>query len=597
MANPYLSGLVAAGEERFNKDSADMTHGQWMCLNTTLNKLPFSFERYPFQEAIANDMHESLDCIKPSQVGLTEIQIRKALTILRRMDGISLIYTMPNEKMYKRISKARINPIIDNDRAFQKQVVTGTGQRDSMDLKRIGNSFLYVTGAAEADATSINADIVFNDEVDLTNPEMLALFNSRLQGSDLRINQRFSTPTYDGHGAHKGWLVSDQHEYMIKCRCCNHWQVPEFNQTFVHIPGLPDYVENLIDLDQKMLDEGVIRLDGCEVLCERCRKPLNLADYDKGHRQWVAKFPNRTHRRGYRVRPFSTHRLNPSYVIKQLFDYKSRDNLKGFYNTVLGDVYDNSKARLSETEIDAVLKSPSRRQRDPRAQTFMGVDMGNVCHIVIGEGVSFEEVKVLHLETCSVEDLIPRVKILWDEYGVTEGACDRHPFTPTANDLRDSMSRRLLPAEYRGTHRINEVMDEVGLISHLQCNRTMMLDVVCRAIRRGQLTFYGYGTDAGVLKTHLRAMVREEPEEGEASWIKLDGNDHYFHALAFMATAMTHYGIAEQLKDYQALGDAGFEVIPSAMLDTAEDLFGVVDLVGFGGHESGAGNRRVIRRY
>lgn len=757
MANRFLQGLVTAGEERFNKDDVSMSHGDWMCANTTLNKKPFNFERYPFQKAIADDMHESLDCIKPSQVGLalaldtpifttkgwstmgqlvvgdvvfdeqgqpctveyvspvytdhpcyqvefdtgevivadaghrwfvhgliswgdgsgvvttqflaeayedknyprfrvpvamplqlpegcevseprvkhpakriftvteqptvpvrcisvsspshlflagkglipthnTEIQIRKALTILQRMDNISLIYTMPNEKMYKRIVKARLNPIIENDRAFQRAQSAGPQQRDSMDLKRIGNSFLYVTGAAEADATSINADIVFNDEVDLTDSEMLALFNSRLQGSDLRINQRFSTPTYDGHGVHKGYMVSDQHEYMIKCRCCNHWQIPDFTRKFVRIPGLPDHLENLIDLDPKLRDDGTIDLEGAHVVCEKCEKPLNLADYDPNHRQWVAKYPTRRHRRGYRVRPMSTHRLDVRYIVTQLFEYKARDNLKGFHNTVLGDVYDRSKARLSDMEISAVMRGGQKMLPDPRSQTWMGIDMGNICHIVVGQGMSLDNVQTLHLETCTSENVLARAEALFKEFAVTAGCCDRHPFTPTANGLRDTLERRMLPAEYRGTHRINEVLDEFKLISHLQCNRTMMLDHVSNGIRNGKWTLYGYGQEEAVVKTHLRAMVREEPAEGEAVWVKLDGNDHYFHAMAFMVCAMVHYGIAEATKEYEALASAGFETVSGGIFENDLSLFGAVDLVGFGQQAFAPSNRRRIRQ-
>ena len=115
MANQFLLDLYSTAEGRYNRDSADMTHGEWMCANTSLNKRPFSFDRYPFQKQIADDMHPSLDCIKPSQVGLTEIQIRKALAILSRIPNTSLIYTMPNERMFKRISKARIQPLINFD--------------------------------------------------------------------------------------------------------------------------------------------------------------------------------------------------------------------------------------------------------------------------------------------------------------------------------------------------------------------------------------------------------------------------------------------------------------------------------------------------
>ena len=41
-----------------------------------------------------------------------------------------------------------------------------------------------------------------------------------------------------------------------------------------------------------------------------------------------------------------------------------------------------------------------------------------------------------------------------------------------------------------------------------------------------------------VIKNHLTDMVREEEPKKKAVWKKLTGADHFFHALAFMTTAV-----------------------------------------------------------
>ncbi|WP_204307082.1 hypothetical protein, partial [Klebsiella aerogenes] len=72
--------------------------------------------------------------------------------------------------------------------------------------------FGYITGTTEGEATSISADILMEDEVDLADQSMRSLFQSRLQGSLWKITQRFSTPTYLGYGIDAAYQASDKHE-------------------------------------------------------------------------------------------------------------------------------------------------------------------------------------------------------------------------------------------------------------------------------------------------------------------------------------------------------------------------------------------------
>lgn len=480
----------------------------------------------------------------------TEIQIRKALSILKRMDNRSLIYTMPNDKMFKRISKTRIQPIIENDKAFRSD----SGNKNSMSLIQVGTSFLYVTGSTEGDATSINADLIFNDEVDLTDQTMLALFNSRVQGSDLRIQQRFSTPTYAGYGIHKGYSASDQHEFMIKCRSCNHWQIPLFNKDFITIRGISDRVEKLTDLEVKLLDEGLIKLDDVHVHCEKCKRKLNLSDYER--RSWVPRFEHRTHHRGYHVRPFSTHTLTPKYILTQLFDYKRRNNMKGFFNTVLGETYDQGNSRLNLITIQEAMKGAGSPVVTRSDMVFIGIDVGLTCNIVLGLGSDVEKMKVIHFETVSESQLFSRVQGLMKKYNIVGGGMDKYPYTPTANAMRDATAGIIMPVEYGKGKEFLPIKNEFDQQIGVRASRTMLLDYVADGIRNGTWELYGYGDDKSIIETHLQDMVREDGDgEKEATWVKLNGNDHYFHALAFMMAGVRNYEFQLQKKEYQNIDD------------------------------------------
>lgn len=179
-ANEYLRKLIQKADERFDIDSSSMSYVDWLVANTTLRGREFTTKDHRFQDAIINDTHPNLDVIKCSQVGLTEVQIRKVLAWLIRNQGLSAIFTLPNEKMFKRVSQTRVKTLVENDKVFNKERDEGSVR--SMGLMQFGQSFLYLTGCTEGDATSIPADLVANDEVDISPQDMLALFSSRLQG-------------------------------------------------------------------------------------------------------------------------------------------------------------------------------------------------------------------------------------------------------------------------------------------------------------------------------------------------------------------------------------------------------------------------------
>ena len=542
MKNDHLKELLVRLQNRYSVDSVEMSTGEWLCQNTALRGRPFSFTRYPFQEQIANDPHPNMDVIKPSQVGLSEIQIRKALAFVTRNRGTTLIFTLPNEKMFERMSTTRVLPLVKEEKVFNLETRSGEKATRSRGLIQIGSSFMYVTGATEGDATSISADAVFNDEVDLTDQQMLALFNSRLQNSDYKVNQRFSTPTFNNFGIDQGYQNSDQHEYMKKCDSCGHWQIPTFSRQFVDIPGLPDDFEHLHEIDQSLVDAGRIDILNATVICEKCRAPLDLSCA----REWVPTFASRTHARGYRVRPFSTSRLGPDYIISQLLKYKERDFLRGWYNTVLGEAYTAGNARLSDTDIAQCFTSQmTKPDVDRTIPTWVGIDMGQTCHLILGQGESVEKMDCIEFRAIPVDELVGVVQEILQTYNVIGGAVDRHPYTPTADELWRISGGRILPLEYRGQKDFNLVRDEITLeIVHAQANRTALIDEVARVVRLHRIRFSGYGIQKSTITEHLKDMVRDESPEKPATWIKLTGNDHYFHALAFLLGGL-------RLKDYE----------------------------------------------
>lgn len=535
--NPYLHELLNRAKQRYSKDRLDMSTADWICENTTLRNKPFNFDRFPFQEAIVNDWHPNMDVIKPSQVGLTEVQIRKSCAFLVRNPYTSLIFTFPHTEMRKKNSQTRIQPLVKENDVFNLD--NGSDTIRSMTLMSIGQSFLMVSIATEEDATSTPADVVMNDELDLSDPKYIALFNSRMQNSDWRINQRFSTPTFPNAGVDLGYQSSDQRQYLVRCYACNHWQAPEFTREFVVIPGLPDSLADLSQLDSKLIEAYDIDVAAGAICCSKCHRPLDLGN--KEAREWVAKYPSRTLARGYQVTPFSVGHLGVPYIIDQLLKYKKLENMRGWYNTVLGRPYSDPNAQIPLAAIERAFTGVESISEPSRfLPAWLGIDMGHTCHLVLGTGDRIDNITIQLFETVPIDNLLERVKELKKDWRIVGGTLDRHPLEPNARAVRDEMDFVVLPAEYRGQQEVNFVKDKEGNIIHLQLNRTQALDEVARQMRRGTLRFQGYGSQKAVITEHLRDLVRDESPEQEATWIKLTGNDHYFHAIGFMLAGVKY---------------------------------------------------------
>ena len=527
MANKYAAEIWERFDRRFARDSEGMSNTEWVCEHTTLRGRPFSIKDYEFQRAILDDMHPSMSVKKCSQIGLTEIQIRKALSFVKRNRGVNAIFTLPEEKLFKKISQTRIDPIIKRDRVFQLEDDEGAVR--SMSIKQFGQSFLYVTGCTEGDATSTSSDAIFSDEVDLSPQDMLVLFNSRLQNSRYKINQGFSTPSFPGFGIDTSFQTSDQHEYLVKCTSCGHHNAPRFTRDFVHIPGLPDHVELLTDIDATMIDD--IDPIGSYLRCEKCHAALDLGD--PSLREWVPRFPSRS-TRGYMCTPFVTDRLPPAYIIDQLIKYKSRQYVRGFHNTVLGETYTDGTLQLSEEAIRACFTTemtlPDIGSDRPLG---LGIDMGQVCHLVIGDVTTKA---ILSFEPIAVDKLEERVKYLLENYNIVCGGIDRHPYTPTANAIRDMSDGRIMPIEYAAkgpTFTTATEPEQPDELSHVRANRTNLLDEVSMRVRNRMTSFSGYGPWKEVIVEHLRGMWRDEKPETPAVWQKLHGRDHFFHAVGY----------------------------------------------------------------
>ena len=531
MENPLIADLSQVLSDRYSVDRISMSVSDWVAQNTTLNSRPFSFVEYAFQRDICDDMFDDVNVRKCSQVGLTEIQIRKFLAFLKRNRGVNAFFTLPDERLQRRVSQTRVSPILTSDQVFQ---VSDTKDVRSRTTIQLGNSFGFVTGLTEADATSTPADALFHDETDLSDQRMLALFQSRLQNSSLKITQRFSTPTYAKFAIDADYHVSDQRRYLAPCDSCNEWNDVSFDTDHIHLPGLEKLnFEELYDIPPTAIDS--LKFKESFFKCSSCGSRLDL---DSQRREWVPEFHTRSDfKHGYNVRPTCTSKLSISYIFKAMWNFQAKDEIRRWHNTVLGETFESESQRISrENVLSCVGSAPG----DVTVPVSLGIDVGQVCHIAVGN-----EEAVFELRSCAEPELFNHVDELMEKYDVRSGGVDRYPYTPMANALRDYTNNIIIPVEYSSGARMqivesNDDNEKVSVFNddirgHVRANRTNALDRVAAKFKKKQWIVYGtqqFGLEK--LVNQLRNMLREEQPEAQAKWIKLDDNDHMFHALTYM---------------------------------------------------------------
>lgn len=534
MTNKFLEKLT----NRMKELGEVKTMSDWVCQNTTIKGKPFSVDgSHLFQKAILDDMHPNLCVKKVAQVGLSEVSIRKAIAFIVRNPGTSVIYSYPDINMKKDNSQTRFKPITDTDFPTPR----GMNEVRNTDLYQIGQSFLHLAANVESDATSTPADMIINDEYDLSNQEILALFNSRLQHSSFKIKQGFSTPTFTNFGISLEYESSDQREFMCKCPHCGHWQIPKYDLKNVYISNLPKEVEDLkrgINLQLA----STLDLDNAFVCCEKCRKRLDLTNPE--YREWVARFPERIHSRGYWVRPFSSDLLSVKYIVMTMADYIKKDKIRRGVNTLLGEEYFDRNSRLEIGDIKQCLVCQDKPEVGKEFPCYLGCDFGETCHMVISDGID----TVFEFRAFNNKDVDKVFEEVFSKYKIVCGALDRHPFIPTVNALRDKYSGIIYPVVYGSKKEVEPRREADQTISFYNINRTSALDYIQTKVNSHSLKIHGYGTYESVVCEHLRDMWREDFPDKEPVWNKMNGNDHFFHAMAYSF-------VARKIKYVEGLSD------------------------------------------
>lgn len=559
--------MNSEGQVFFNRVRARLSRAEslkniskWVEQNTSLSGRPFSFKDHEFQVEIVNDTSRDLVIKKCSQVGLSEITVRKILGRLNILNNTRAILVLPTARFASKFAKDRIDPVIEQSETLSSCIIAAA---DSSEMKRMGGSTLYINGSVgQTAAISVPAEIVEIDEYDFCDQERVSNYASRLRHAEGGgYFGKFSTPTVSEYGISKEFLLSSQKHYTVRCVKCNHEQVPDLERDLV----IPGYEGELKNFEKEDLIHPAHRIDEARLLCQSCRADLWPALIDPSRRRWVAKYPNRA-KVGYQVSPFDLPKYN---TVPGVLAQRANYALKGdFYNFVLGLEYTSKENQILDAVVEQNTVLNPMGPNSGVSDVTLGIDVGKTCHYKVYARDQDGELHVIWVGTLRLAEAELKSQIvgLIEKYNPRRVLIDAMPDFSTVQSLIDDypgLVYAVYSVEQPKKRQLGyfEVDDEKSTVT---INRTRAFDEYASFVNEGRIKFPRMD-EMTIVRQHFKQMrrVTQFNEDGERTnkWVKLSEEDHYMHAglFGFIADQIdfSEFGYAPNISPF---GMAGVDV-------------------------------------
>lgn len=505
----------------------------WIEKNTFLGGKPFSFVDHEYQLRILQSKKRTQYTKKCSQLGISELKLRRALALCDMIPHFSLILTLPTSSFASIFCKTRIDTVISESPRLKDSL---NSNNDNTELKQLGTSLLYIRGTfAQNSAISVPADALYHDEVDFSDQEVLGSYQSRLTHSRWKFRMETSTPTVSGFGIDLRFASSNRSYNLCKCNHCNHDFIPNYLE-HVEVPGFDG---DILTLDKARLHKT--RWREAKLRCPRCKK---VPDLSPAHRRWVVENPDEHHEAdGTQLSPFDA----PAFITVQDLMI-SRTNYKrpvDFINFALGQCAEDSLSGIQNEDLELM----ERVYVPGLVGRVVGVDMGTTCHVVVAGIDAGDALMVQELHEVDYRQLDEFLLALKKRVRPIAWVMDTQPYTETVYRLQRKIknlygSLYVNSASMRPYRLLDEEQDKSEALldeRQINTNRNVALDFLMEDIRAGYV-----GADSSLehweaMKKHLRDMRRVRAEAKKNSpdterfiWQKsADGVDHFHHALLY----------------------------------------------------------------
>jgi hypothetical protein len=498
----------------------------------------FSFKNHEFQRDILSDVSKVVYVQKCAQVGLSEAMARYATAVARIMPYFSVILTMPFAADSANFSKTRITPIIDESPDLRNSI---DRDLDNSEIKGIGTSLLYTRGCSgTTSAISVPADMLIHDEVDRSDPDALGQYQSRIKHSEYKLTREFGTPTLDGVGIALKMKAARRMRRACTCHLCGHTFLPNFH-TDVKIPGYGGRFQEITKYNLP-----TIRWQEARLHCPSCDGEPSL---QVEHRSWICENPDAKFEAiGYFVTPFDVPNIVtiPS-LVQEITKYKTWAE---FVNQALGETANENDAQLTPDDLEKSKYGEGSLHMP--AMHSMGIDVGQLCTILVGRKDEEGRLLVVHKERVLLAKLQKRKLELAREYRVLMTVMDSQPETLLVHTLQKT-DKNLYGGVYHNNKKhatyelvkVDKAPKEGKLpINQAKIHRDVNFDEVMGLFKNGLILWQASGdAEDEMFKQHCLDMKRKQifDQHNELVWTwakSKEGQDHYMHALGYLHVAI-----------------------------------------------------------
>lgn len=530
------------------RDIASVDCGYWAVLHKIrLQASVFSFVDHEYQIEPMSFTGRRKCVMKGTQGGFTEDEILDALHGMRYKHlPQGVLYLHPTTDDVQEFSKARFNPLITaNFEAIGKFVKSAGKGTDTASLKKIHDAFLYLRGARLSQKISdinessklkgIPVDRVVFDEVDHMDEDVIAKALGRMGHSKVKQERYLSNPIVPGEGIDRIFSKSDQRHWFRKCSHCGEWTCAELS--------FPGCVKIRTHTTPGVYGVGsqTTRVMGGYIGCNKCGREVPVWA-GRGSAEWVPSVPaNSDYMQGYRWSQLTSAFNDPAEILDD-FTNPPEGNLADVFRLRLGMPYIAAEDRLTEAEVYACCNNdimPSSHS----GPCAMGVDVGNIKHIVIGARTSNKQYKIFKTIALSswndIHDLARR-------FNVKSAVIDMRPFRDIVMEFQAKEPYQIFLCEYSDNPAFLRTWDvKKGIVKDY---RTALFDETHRmVVTSGMLTMPRQSPEIKEFAKQLcnTYKVLETNKRTGAKQYRYKGtNEHYRNALNYFLLAASRSRIS-----------------------------------------------------
>ncbi len=478
--------------------------------------IKFSLKGRPYLTGIVNYPKRILNIKKGTQIGATTTKYLEAVhgCLYKKYDQ-NIMYMMPTVKAVESLARVSFDPIFDYNLWLKKHVTTNTASTKEIN----GRSIVFVgaqpqkiggTTKDSANLRSIPCDVIKRDEIDLMDPDMVEKSKERLNNSKFRIEENYGSPTFPGYGIDELYENSDQNKWQILCKACGKYT------------ALCDSWKTCI-----------IKINGRWIrACKNCHAEIFVQDGD-----WEPEYKDRREG-GVWIDGW----LSPMADLEgYMYRYEHAEGVKlsEFLRSIIGEAASEKEMQLTREDVIGQCNPSYGSQVYSSGETAMGIDVGRTLHCVVGNRTGQETYELLQLARIQTFndalDIVTKMKV---KNCVVDALPDIHAARDFQKNARQ-LGCRVILCQYSEQMPGTPNWTKDGLV---KVNRNEWCDKVNdifinkkMALPRQSEEIEEYAKE--MTKTAKTLIPHPETGIQKPRWIKLSGDDHYYHTTLYFLLA------------------------------------------------------------